>query len=147
LAEDAAGQEADQQAEELSNLVEGGSSLEDAARELQLSIERTGLFGRRGDHYIPTLGPSEEMMEFVFAAKEGDVTPITVVEGKRFIAQVAERLTITDEDLAENLPAERARLLALKQTEALTEWLKREQEDLEKVGQLVINHNMLGSGG
>ncbi len=147
LAEDAANREADQQAEELSDLVEGGSSLEDAARELQLSIERTGLFGRRGDHYIPTLGPSEEMMEFVFAAKEGDVTPITVVEGKRFTAQVAERLTITDEDLAESLPAERARLLNLKQTEALTEWLKREQEDLEKVGQLVINHNMLGSGG
>jgi peptidyl-prolyl cis-trans isomerase D len=147
LAEDAAGQEADKLSEELTALIAGGSSLEDAARELQLSIERTGLFGRRGDHYIPTLGPSEEMMEFVFAAKEGDVTPITVVEGKRYTAQVAERLTITDEDLEESLPGERARLLNLKRTEALTEWLRRERETLEGAGQLVVNQSMLGSGG
>ncbi len=147
LAEDAAKQEADKLSEELTALIAGGSSLEDAARELQLSIERTGLFGRRGDHYIPTLGPSEEMMGFVFAAKEGDVTPITVIEGKRYTAQVAERLTITDEDLEESLPGERVRLLNLKRTEALTEWLRRERETLEGAGQLVVNQSMLGSGG
>jgi peptidyl-prolyl cis-trans isomerase D len=145
LAEDAAVLEADTLGEELNQLVTEGSSLEEAARELKLSIERTGLFGRRGDHYIPTLGPSEEMMEFVFAAKEGDITPITVVEGKRFTAQVAERLTITDADLEESLPAERARLLNLKRTEALTEWLTKEREGLEEVGQLVVNQGMLGS--
>ncbi len=147
LAEDTAGREADLLAEELSALVAGGSSLEDAARELQLSIERTGLFGRRGDFFIPTLGPSEEMMEFVFAAKEGDVTPVTVVEGKRFTAQVAERLTITDADLEDSLPGERARLLNLKRTEALTGWLQRERKELEAVGALVVNQDMLGSGG
>jgi peptidyl-prolyl cis-trans isomerase D len=145
LSEDAAGIEADNLGKELTDLIAGGTTLEDAARQLELPIERTGLFGRRGDHYIPTLGPSEEMMEFAFSSKEGDVTPLTEVDGKRSIAQVAERLTLTDEDLEASLPEERSRLLNLKRTEALTEWLTRERQGLEDAGQLILNQDILGS--
>ncbi|MBW2712773.1 MAG: peptidyl-prolyl cis-trans isomerase, partial [Deltaproteobacteria bacterium] len=147
LAEDAAAVEAGKLGAELLALIENGSNLEDAARGLELSIERTGLFSRRGDYHIPTLGKSEEMMDFVFAAKEGDITPITEINGGIFIAQIVERPSLTDESLEERLPQEKGRLLNAKRTEALTEWLQKERASLESQGQLVINQDMLGSGG
>ncbi len=147
LAQDAAAVEAEKLGAELLALIENGSNLEDAARGLELSIERTGLFSRRGDYHIPTLGKSEEMMEFVFAAKEGDITPITEIDGGIFIAQVVEHPSVTDESLEERLPQEKGRLLNAKRTEALTAWLQRERTSLESQGQLIINEDMLGSGG
>ena len=87
------------------------------------------------------------MMDFVFAAKEGDITPITEINGGIFIAQIVERPSLTDESLEERLPQEKGRLLNAKRTEALTEWLQKERASLESQGQLVINQDMLGSGG
>ncbi len=143
LKEEAAQGEAQARAEEMLSMIEGGQSLEDAARELSINLERTGLFTRRADGFIPTLGKSPELMRDAFRLETGTITPIYVVEGTRAIAEVVERMDLTVQELDAELPAARERLINAKRMAHLTSWYAKREEALRAQGLFMVNEEML----
>jgi len=141
----AADAQAQQKADSILERLRAGETMEAAAKQLGLKLQRTGLFARNPNNMIPGLGESEKLLQAAFAPNPPGtlLNGIFNVERKRVIAQVAERETLSEDDLEKELPVAREQLLKAKRNEYLRNWIQSRQVALASKGQLVINQDFL----
>jgi peptidyl-prolyl cis-trans isomerase D len=131
---DAAAAVAETTAQELADAIRAGSSLVDAARERELPILRPDPVRRRADGYLPEVGMAPEVMAAAFALTADAPSDPTVhkVGDDRFVmVQLLERNTPSDEEVANQAPAERERLLRQRQAETENRLLDALRAELE----------------
>jgi peptidyl-prolyl cis-trans isomerase D len=134
-------------AEKLAEAVRGGQSLEAAAREAELTLERTGWVERRPDGFVPGLGPAPEVVAVAFTLEPGASSPrIFEVGEKLALVQVLERQEAKPEEVAKQVDAERERLTTEKLDALISAWLNDRRAQLVESGELTVNLDLLGRG-
>ncbi|MGH0032152.1 MAG: peptidylprolyl isomerase [Myxococcota bacterium] len=128
-----------EQADALSAAIRDGRSLEEAAREKELTLERSGLLSRRGDGFVPGLGAIPELLATAFALEPGESSP-RVFETDRVIAlvQTLERVPADEKVVAERLEAVREQLLESKRNARADRWVNARREQLVAAGELDV---------
>jgi peptidyl-prolyl cis-trans isomerase D len=134
-------------ADVLVSAVEGGASLEDAAREAGLTLERPPSLTRRPDGFVPGLGAAEALMTTVFTLEAGQSSPeVFDVAGRKILVQALERTTVDEGTVAARRADRREAVLAQKQNAILESWIADYRRQLEQEGRLKINAELaLGS--
>ncbi len=135
------------QARELSEAIAGGTSLEAAAQQAGLTIERPPALRRRPDGFVPGLGAAEELLTTAFALNEGESSPqLFEVADRQVLIEVIERNFADPETVAAAREDRRERMLAEKQNRILEAWVADYRRRLEKSGRLRIDAELaLGS--
>jgi peptidyl-prolyl cis-trans isomerase D len=130
-----------EKAQALEEAVKGGKSLVDAARALDLDIQRPDWLTRRPDGFVPGLGVSPDLLTVAFALRPEKPTSTRVFEigGKKAMVELLERRGPTAEELAAELPAERERLVDARRAEARNAWLDAARKRLQAEGRLRID--------
>jgi len=145
LRREAGRREVQASAEALAEAVRAGSSLEDAARGANLTLERTGLLTRRPDGFVPGLGAAQELMAVAFTLEPGQSSDrIFEVGDKLALLQVLEREAPSPEEVEVQVAAERQRLESQKLNLLTETWIDQRREQLAEQGQLAINLDALG---
>jgi len=136
---------ATERADALEQAIAKGESLEDAARDLRLNIERTDFFQRRPDGFIPDLGDSTEVQTAAFAARLAEPTwPYPLAMGdKTVFIQLLERRDPDPAGLEARVDAERDRLTQEAQQRAEQLWLADRRTQLQAEGRIVIDPAVL----
>ena len=136
---------ATQLAQELSTMVRDGTSLEDAARSRELTLDRTPLMQRRADGFIPGLGGAPDVMTTAFGLDlDAPSSPELHTVGNRLVlVQLLERITPEEEELATAVADMQASLLAAKRNRMVQDWIDRRRDELEASGRLLINSSLV----
>jgi peptidyl-prolyl cis-trans isomerase D len=134
-------------ADRLAEAVRKGRSLEAAARDLGLTLERSGRLLRRPDGFVPGLGPAPDLLALAFALPAGTSAPrVFEVGDKLALLQVLERLEPAPEDVEAAVDAERQQLLELKRRSLADDWLAERRAALAAAGELTIHLELLDRG-
>ncbi len=145
LGSEAARAQAQATADRLAEAVRGGKSLESAAREAQLTLERSGRLQRRPDGFVPGLGAAQDLLALAFTLPAGTSSPrIFEVDGKLALVQVLERNSPADDEIAAAVEAERAQLLAARRRDLSDIWLAQRRTQLAADGELKVDLSGLG---
>jgi peptidyl-prolyl cis-trans isomerase D len=145
LVGEAAKARAREQAEALAAAVRGGKSLEAAAREAGLTLERSGGLRRRPDGYVPGLGPAQDLLAAAFVAEAGTSLPRVFEVGERLaLVQVLERKPADAEQVEAQLAMRREQLLNEKRDARTGAWLDRRRDQLIESGELQVALENLG---
>jgi peptidyl-prolyl cis-trans isomerase D len=140
LAAEAAQTVARETAEALEAAIREGQSLEDAARERELPLERSGFLGRRGDGLVPGLGAAQDLLAAAFALEPGQSAERIFEVGDRFaLVQVLERKEAEAEQIEERIEPLRANLLEQKRNARANAWINARREALVANGDLVVD--------
>ena len=132
-------------ADRLAEAIRGGQSLEAAAREAGLTLDRTGRLQRRPDGFVPGLGAAQDLLALAFTLPAGTSSPqIFEVGGKLALIQVTERVEPSAEEIAAALPALRTQLLEQKRGSLSDAWLAQRRNQLAAEGKLSVNMALLG---
>jgi peptidyl-prolyl cis-trans isomerase D len=145
LSREAVKARAREKADALAAAVRGGKSLEDAAREAGLSVERSGWLRRRPDGYVPGLGPAQDLLAVAFATQAGTSLPRVFEVGDRLaLLQVLGRKPANPEEVESRVAAKRDQLLQQKREERSTAWLDERRQQLIASGELKVDLSSLG---
>lgn len=145
LRREAAKTRAREQADALVAAIGGGKSLEQAASDADLPLERSGWLRRRPDGYVPGLGAAQELLAVAFSAEVGRSVPRVFEVGDRIaLLQVLERKPASPEQVESRLAARRDQLLAEKRDARTSAWLDRRREELIESGALQVALESLG---
>jgi peptidyl-prolyl cis-trans isomerase D len=145
LGREAAREQAQKTAEQLAEAVRKGQSLEQAAREANLTLERTGRLQRRPDGFVPGLGAAQDLLALAFTLPAGTSSPqIFDLDGKLAMIQVTERHQPTAEEIAAAAVDQRTQLLEVKRRTLIDGWLAERRNQLASEGQLGVNMALLG---
>ena len=143
----AAAGRADEITDELAAAIRDGQSLEDAARERELTLERTGMLRRRADGFVVGLGASSELLAMAFALRldKPNSPEIFTVGTKLVLIQLLDRSEPSEADLAETIAGERSRLREAKKNAFLQSWVEARRTELIQSGQLLIDNSVVES--
>jgi peptidyl-prolyl cis-trans isomerase D len=145
LAAEVAREGAMARAEGLAAAIRDGASLEAAARDAELTLERTGSLRRRPDGFVPGLGAAQELMAAAFTMQPGQSSPqIFEVDGKLALVQVLERQAPSELDVERQLAAEREALLQAKREAQVAAWVNARRAELREAGELHVDLAALG---
>jgi peptidyl-prolyl cis-trans isomerase D len=134
-------------AEALAEAVRQGRSLEEAAREQELTLERSGVLQRRPDGFVPGVGASPELLATAFTLPPGQSSPrIFDVSGKLALVQVLERSEPSAEEVGAQLAAERERRQREKLERYLQTWIAQRQDELVEAEDLVVRLDAIRRG-
>jgi peptidyl-prolyl cis-trans isomerase D len=148
LAKAAARERAWATAESLASAVREGTPLEDAARNAELTLERSGWLRRRPDGFVPGLGAAPDLMALAFTLEPGESSPRVFEVGERLaLVQVLEREAPSPEEIESQLEAERERLANQLVEKLTTSWVARRRAELLEAGELAVNLDLLGRRG
>ena len=138
---------ATEQANRLAEAIDGGASLEEAARLEGLTLERPPALKRRPDGFVPGLGAAEALLTEAFVLEPGASSPkIFDVAGQRVLLQVLERNAPDAATIAALREERREQFVAQKQNAAIDRWLTDYRRQLEESGRLRVNAELaLGS--
>jgi len=141
VSQDVAKREAQKRADAISAAVKSGKSVEDAARDERLTLERTDKLQRRPDGFVPGLGQVDDLLDVAFALPEDAPSSPRIFEAgqKLVLVQVLEHSRPTPEEIAQQLPAERQRLEREKSQLAQQAWIDARRKELEAAGELRID--------
>jgi len=130
-----------EEAAALEAAVRGGKTLVDAARGLDLDIQRPDWITRRPDGLLPGVGASPELLTTAFALTIEKPTSPRVFEvgGKKVMVELLERRGPTAEELANELPAQRDQLRDALRAEARNAWLAAARKRLLQEGRLRVD--------
>jgi len=132
-------------ADRLAETIRGGKSLEEAAREAKLTLDRTGRLQRRPDGFVPGLGAAQDLLALAFTLPAGASSPaIFEVDGKLALVQVLERLEPSAEEIAAAATAQRNQLLEQKRRSLSDAWITERRSELAAKGELSVNMALLG---
>ncbi len=145
LRADLAGRLAQQRSDALADAIRSGQSLVDAARELDLDIQRPDWISRRADGFIAGLGASPELLTTAFAltAEQPTSPRVFQVGDKRVMVELLERRGATADELAAQLDGEREQLRERLRSEARNTWLAAARERFEREGRLRVDWSTL----
>jgi peptidyl-prolyl cis-trans isomerase D len=141
----AARERADRLTDELATSIREGKTLEEAAREMELEIERTGMLRRRADGFIVGLGASSDLLAMAFAlTPEKPTSPeIFEVGSKLALIQLLDRTEPEPDVLTGAIAGERSRLATAKQNAFVQNWIEERRTQLTDNGQLKIDSTIL----
>ncbi len=141
LEEDAARARTRATAERIAEAVRNGSSLVDAARAEELSIERPDWIRRRRDGLVPGLGRAPELLATAFALSgEAPSSPRIFEHADRLVlVQRLERRAPGAEEVEAEMAAERTRLEQQRRDAARSVWLQSAQRRLSEAGELRVD--------
>jgi peptidyl-prolyl cis-trans isomerase D len=144
----AAGRRAQELADRLSTAIREGSSLEDAARAEELTLQRSAMLRRRSDGFIPNLGASPEMLATAFALDlEHSSSPrVFSVDGKLALVQLLDRKQIDPEALESAVAVERERLLEIERNAMIQDWIDGLRDTLVAERRLVVHSDLVTGG-
>jgi parvulin-like peptidyl-prolyl isomerase len=132
-------------ADELAAAVAAGTSLEDAARERELTLERSGWLRRRPDGFVPSLGAAQDLMIAAFSMSPGESSDRVFLVGEKLaLVQVLERQLPEDFDIEQGIEAERKQLQAQKRTLVAQGWIERRRRELTESGDLAVDLSKIG---
>ncbi len=118
-------------AEQLALAVSGGMSVEDAAREAGLTLERSDWLHRRPDGYVPGLGPAPDLLAVAFTLEPGKSSDRVFEAGDKLaLVQVLERREPPPEEVGPAVEAERRSLAQRKLDSQLESWLGARRAEL-----------------
>ncbi|MEM7410643.1 MAG: peptidylprolyl isomerase [Myxococcota bacterium] len=128
------------EAESLAEAVRGGASLEDAARAVELDLDRSGWLQRRGAGFVPGLGPAPELLAAAFALEPGESSSqIFEVENALVLVQQLEQRDADAVSVDRLLPERREQMLEAKRNNRTSAWLEARRSRLMDAGELVVN--------
>lgn len=131
----------------LAEAIRSGETLEAAAADEGLAVERTPLLRRRADGFVPGLGSAPEVLAAAFAMDEGQSSQRTYPAGHRLaMIQLVERQEPEPEMLESAMQARRARFQATKAEEVVQSWIERRRQELEQSGRLFIDTSLIAEG-
>ena len=141
----AAAEQADRVSDELAAAIRGGQSLEEAARERELAIERTGMLRRRSDGYVVGLGASGDLLAMAFALDpDSPSSPeIFKVGSKLALIQVMDRIDPEPDALADAAATEQTRLAEAKRDSFVQNWIQERRTQLSETGQLKVDSSVV----
>jgi peptidyl-prolyl cis-trans isomerase D len=130
---------------QLADAIGAGTSLESAARELGLSVQRTPLLNRRPDGFIPGLGAAEEVMATAFGLElERPSSPkIHTVDDRLVLVELLERSMPDSQELDATVAELEKNLLDAKRNRMVQDWIDRRREELEASGELLVNSSLV----
>jgi peptidyl-prolyl cis-trans isomerase D len=139
---------AHEQSDALASAIREGNSLEEAARELEAPIERTGLLRRRPDGFVPGLGSSSKLLATAFALtpEHASSDEIFSVDAKQVLIQLLERTEPEPSELEAALKGEQERLATEKRNSFVQTWIDERRTQLIETGQLRIDNSILAGG-
>lgn len=141
-AEAAADEAARSLAEELAQAIEGGQSLEDAARAADLTLERTSFFTRRRDGFIPGLSrPSLDVLATAFTLTKEEPTSSRIFEvgDDLVLIELIDRQDPDPAALADAVEAARESLELQQQNTLIQAWIDNRRELFENEQRLQVN--------
>jgi peptidyl-prolyl cis-trans isomerase D len=131
----------------LAEAIKAGKSLEAAARDAKLTLDRTARLQRRPDGFVPGLGAAQDLLALAFTLPAGASSPeIFEVGGKLALVQVLERGEPSAEEIAAAVPAQRTQLRDQKRRVLSDAWLADRRSQLAAEGELSVNLALLGRG-
>jgi peptidyl-prolyl cis-trans isomerase D len=132
---------ADEKSAKLAEKVRSGVTLVEAARALDVPIDRPDWIARRRDGLVPGVGAAPDVLTAAFALTPEKPTSERVfdVEGKKVLIELLERRGPTPEEIAKDLPTERERLVEARRAQARTDWLQAARTRLQQEGRLVVD--------
>lgn len=145
LTREAAKARAREKADAIAAALRGGKSLEEAARDSELPIDRSGWLRRRPDGYVPGLGAAQDVLAAAFAVAVGRSLPRVFEVGERLaLIQVLDRKSASPEEIESRIEARRQQLLAEKREERSSAWLEARREQLIEANALQVDLQSLG---
>jgi len=141
----AARKRAEKRSEELAAAIRAGQSLEEAARELDLTLERTAAFARRSDGFVPGLGASEELVTTAFAlGLDAPSAPRVFEVGNRLVLiQLLEREEPDAAAIEDRIASERDRMLNAERSRILRDWIENRRSELLEANRLLVNSSLV----
>jgi peptidyl-prolyl cis-trans isomerase D len=141
VAQDRAGASLRVQAEALRDALGESGSLEQAARDAGLTLERTGWIGRRPDGFVAGIGASLALQDTAFALTPEAPSPprIFEVQAKLVLVQLLERRGPEEEAMQLAIANEQERLLDARRNEILEQWIESRRRELSAEGRLYVN--------
>ena len=136
-----ANERAQQLSVELANAIQAGQSLEEAAREQDLTLGRTPLFTRRPDGFLPGLGAAADVMDTAFTLDLDRPSSPTVhrVGNQLVMIQLTEHNMPGAQELDATVEQIQPNLLDAKRNRMVQDWIETRREALEKNGDLLVN--------
>ncbi len=131
-------------ADRLAGEVRAGTTLETAAREAGLTLERTGWLKRRPDGFIPALGAAPEVLAVAFTLEPGKSSDRVFEVGDRLaLIQVLDRRLPTAEEIEPEVEAQRQLLQQQKRNALVNTWIGQRRAALVDSGELALNLDAL----
>jgi peptidyl-prolyl cis-trans isomerase D len=128
----------------LVDAIRAGQSLEAAAREAEIDLQRSGRIQRRGDGFVPGLGAVPELLATAFGLEAGQSSPrVFALDQGLALVQVLERWKPEESEIAARLDAAREELQLAKRELRIDDWLGERRGSLIDSGQLVMNRDAL----
>lgn len=142
-----ASRRAEEQSAALAEAVRAGKTLEDAAREAGLTLERPIGVKRRPDGFVPGLGAAEQVLETAFTLEPGQSSPeVFDLPDKKVLIQALARTRLDETRLVAERAGRREQARSQKQNETVQAWLDDYRTRLERSGRLLVNSELaLGS--
>ena len=135
-------------AEQLAEKVRGGETLESAAREAELTLERSGWLKRRPDGFVPGLGAAPELQAVAFTLEPGQSSDrIFEVDERLALVQLLEHRDPDPEEIEKQVEEELKQLSSKKMNRLIEVWVGKRREQLADSGELIVNLDLLGRRG
>lgn len=132
-------------AETLAEAVRGGKSVEEAAREAGLTLERSGWLRRRPDGYVPGLGTAPDLLAVAFTLEPGQSSDRIFEAGEKLaLVQVLERREPTADEVDPVVEAERRSLEQRKLDAQIESWLGTRRAELLDSDELFVDLEAIG---
>ena len=129
----------------LADAIRAGQSLEAAAREAKIDLQRSGRIQWRSDGFVPGLGAEPELLAAAFGLEAGQSSPrVFTLENGLALVQVLERWEPEESEIAARLDAAREELRVAKREVRFDDWLGERRGSLIDSGEIVMNRDALG---
>jgi peptidyl-prolyl cis-trans isomerase D len=127
-------------ADRLAAAVVAGRPLEQAARDEELTLERSGWLTHRPDGFVPGLGAAQDLLAAAFALEPGQSAPrVFDVGDKLALVQTLERKEPGDEEIESRLEEARERLLTEKRNTRAEAWINARRTELIDANELRVD--------
>lgn len=131
-------------AERLAEAVRGGQSLEVAAREAELTLERTNWIKRRPDGFVPGLGANRDLLATAFTLAAGESSDRIFEVGEQLaLVQVVERESLEADDLDQQIEDERDKLRKQKLETLVATWIAERRRELLSAQELEVDFSLI----
>jgi peptidyl-prolyl cis-trans isomerase D len=145
LREDAGRLAAEQRANDLASAIaDDGQGLEDAARALDLTLERSGWLKRRPDGYVPGLGSAPDLLAAAFGMEVGVASPRQFRSGRKIaLVEVLERREADADEIESRVSETQERLDGERRGQRLDAWVNAKRDEMRDADLIYVDLSSL----
>jgi peptidyl-prolyl cis-trans isomerase D len=143
----AARSRAEDLSQRLATAIRAGETLEQAARDKGLTLERTDPLHRRADGFVPGLGSASELLATAFAMNDGQSSPhVFTVGSKLVLVQLLKHQEPDPEEVESQMQARQDQLQDAKRNALIETWIQQRRQELEEQNLLLIDDSIIRRG-